>query len=94
MAKISIFKAVSNWLPAWLTGADAHVFFGMTIALIWPSWWMFVISQPLFLLKEFWFDKHYETTPQTFKMNLIDWATYTVGTIAGVLVFHFKYRGF
>lgn len=88
---LAYVKQFIQWIPSELTGWFSHFFFGVSIAMWWPNWWMFSISQVCFLTKEFYIDKHFETTPQTFKMNLIDWATYTAGVVVGLITAHLKY---
>ena len=85
-------KWVPILTPPWLSAVNAHIFFSgfitLVVAIRWPRLlWPFVIVQVIVAgIKEFYIDKHDETTRQTFRMNLTDFATYMAGIALALLL--------
>lgn len=82
-------------IPSWVTGFDSHwgvvAFLTLFVALKWPHalWPAIAVAEVGFAIKEFYIDKHFETTHQTFMMNLTDFGSYTLGVVSALIAKHF-----
>lgn len=78
--------------PQWLPAFNAHwawsYFVVFTVAVKRPHWLIatVIVSILVAAFKEFYLDKHYETTKQTFRMNLFDFAGYMFGLVLALLL--------
>lgn len=93
---MSIQSFLSKWVPVltpqWLPAFNAHwcfagfvTFATMFLAphLLWPCVALQVVIAGV---KEFYIDKHFETTKQTFLMNLSDFGGYMFGIVLSLLI--------
>ena len=84
-------QKIAHWIA--VTGTDpefiafnAHCWFAFMLVSISPDKPWAVIGVNVFaLLKEFWFDKHFEQPPQTFHENLLDFVGYSIGAALAFL---------
>lgn len=89
--KTSLSKFIPA-IPSWVTGFNAHWLFGYALIITFPSLWAVAVAETAFAIKEFYIDKHFETTPQTFVMNLSDFGSYTLGVVLALVARHFGVR--
>lgn len=80
-AIVAFLKKFIPAIPNWVTAFNAHWLFGYALFYTFPSWYVFGVATVCFGVKEFYVDKHFETTPQTFKMNLGDFGGYMLGML-------------
>jgi len=88
-------KLSNSWMtnPVYLAQAS-HVLGGysfvLTVAFLSNRFWlacvMFVLGVGLAGVKEFWYDAKYELPAQTSFDNWLDFSTYIVGGLIGLLV--------
>ncbi len=78
----ALWVRFSNWVattgttPAFIAfWAHAGAAFMVCIVLGVPPWAVLIYAA----IKEYWFDKHYEKPPQTFRDNSQDFAGYAAG---------------
>ena len=92
----AIVAFLKKWVPvvtpAWLPAANAHwcfayfVVFTVAVKAHGALWPVVVLGVVLAGVKEFYIDKHFETTPQTFLMNLSDFGGYLFGIVLAIIV--------
>ncbi len=87
----ALLKRFIPAIPSWVTGFNAHWLFGYALFVTFPNAWAFGIATVLFGVKEFYVDKHFETTPQTFMMNLGDFGSYMLGMVLAFAAVHFGF---
>jgi hypothetical protein len=87
LTKLRSLIATVGVNPNWIA-FNAHCWFSYAVAFTFPHLFVWIPMALVAGVKEFYFDKHFESPPQTFIDNVEDFAGYMTGLGLAILATH------